>query len=238
MPIRSHRRILVWAATVALLGACASTGAPPPPPLPTAQPYRVGPPDQLEIHVLPEPVIERTVVVRPDGMISIDLVGDIPASGRTTEEIAGDIKRRIQRFKRDASVTVSLRQSLSTEITVLGEVSRPATFPLTRETRVVEAIGLVGGPRLFAAKTRIRVIRFEDGQTRVYQTDLRAIERGDLSSNYLLVPGDIVVVPPTRVASVGYTLSALFFPINQLFGTGARATTTVMTGGASRAAGF
>jgi polysaccharide biosynthesis/export protein len=237
MPIRASRRLLACMALAFWVAGCATPGSAPPPP-PTTQPYRVGPPDQLIIHILPEPAIERSVVVRPDGMISVDLVGDIPASGRTTAEIAGDIERRIQRFKRDASVTVSLVQSLSTEITVLGEVGRPATFPLARDTRLVEAMGLVGGPRLFAAKNKIRLIRFEDGQTRVYQVNLAAIEQGDLSSNFLLQPGDIVVVPPTRVARVGYWLSALFFPINQIFGTGGRATTTVMTGGASRAAGF
>ena len=69
--------------------------------------YRVGPPDLLDITILPDPVIEREVVVRPDGMISVDLVGDIPAAGRTTEEIAADVEARIGRFKRDARVTVA-----------------------------------------------------------------------------------------------------------------------------------
>ena len=121
------------------LGACATSEGPPPPPV--SQPYRIGPPDQLHVTILPEPLIERTVVVRPDGMISIDLVGDIPAAGRTAQEVADDIQLRISRFKRDASVTVALSESLSTEITVLGEVTRPSTFPLSRETHLIEALG-------------------------------------------------------------------------------------------------
>ncbi len=233
MSLARIRHLVLLAAVGAALGACASTGAPPP--APATQPYRVGPPDQLQISILPEPSIQRDVTVRPDGMISIDLVGDVPAAGRTTEEIAEDIEQRISRYKRDAAVTVALRQSLSTEVTVLGEVSRPSTFPLARETRLVEALGQVGGATLYAAKSRIRVIRFEDGQTKVYRVDFSSIEKGDLTTNMLLRGGDVVIVPPTAWANVGYTLNAIFFPIQQLFGMGARVSTTVFTGGAGAA---
>lgn len=220
--------LVIVAAT--LFGACATTDTAPPA-APTAQPYRIGPPDHLVIHILPEPIIERSVVVRPDGMISIDLVGDVPAAGRTAEEIAEDIQTRIGRYKRDARVTVALQQSLSTEITIFGEVRRPGTFPLDRETRLAAALGRVGGPRPLAALSRIRIIRFEDGQTRVYKSNLKAIEKGDLSSNMLMRGGDIIIVPPTRWASVGYTVAALFFPIQQILGLGSKVTTTVITGG-------
>lgn len=220
----------------AVLAACAAPGGNPPSPEPV--PYRVGPPDQLQITVLPEPVIQRTAVVRPDGMISVELIGDVPAAGRTVEEIAQDIEKRISRFKRDADVTVSLQASLSTEITVLGEVNRPSTFPLQRETRIAEAIGLVGGPRLFAATSRIRVIRPRGGTTEIYRVSLDAITNGDLSQNMLLSAGDIVIVPPTYIAAVGYKLSEIFFPFGTIFGFGSRATTTVVTGGAGRLGGL
>lgn len=228
----SIRTLLCLLTVVALpwVAACATDGAQPP--APAAQPYTVGPPDRLVITILPEPAIERSVVVRPDGMISVDLVGDVPAAGRTTEEIAADIQQRISRFKRDASVTVALEASLSTEITVLGEVGRPSTFALNRETRLVEAIGQVGGPRQFAAGSRIRVIRFEDGQSKVYRGNLDAIMEGDLSTNMTLRGGDVIVVPPTRWAKVGYALAAFFYPIQQVFGFGTRVTTTVFSGGA------
>lgn len=229
-------RALPLLLALALLGACAGTGANPP--APEAVQYKVGPPDQLQITVLPEPVIERTAVVRPDGMISVELIGDVPAAGRTVTEIAEDIEERISRFKRDADVTVSLQASLSTEITVLGEVNRPSTFPLSRETRIVEAIGLVGGTKVFAAKSRVRVIRSAGASTEVYKVSLNAIEDGDLSQNMLLRAGDIVVVPPTVMASIGYRLSELFFPFSQILGFGGGVTTTVMTGGAGRVGGF
>ncbi len=213
-----------------LLAGCSTpTG---PPAAPAVQPYRTGPPDQLIVTILPDPIIERSVVVRPDGMISIDLIGDIPASGRTTEEIASDIETRISRFKRDANVTVALAESRSIQITILGEVGRPSTFALTRDTRAIEALGQVGGPTLLAAKSRIKVIRFQETETRVYRVNLSAMEDGDLATNILLQGGDLVVVPPTHWASVGHFLRALFYPIQQVFGLGARGATTVFTGGA------
>ena len=203
-----------------------------PPPGPAAQPYRTGPPDQLDITILPDPIIERTVVVRPDGMISIDLIGDIPASGRTTEEIASDIEKRISRFKRDANVNVALAQSRSAQITVLGEVRNNTTFALERDTRAIEAIGLVGGVTLLAAKSRIKVIRFQESETRVYRVNLSAMEDGDLQTNILLQGGDVVVVPPTYWATVGHFLRALTYPLQQILGMTREATTTVVTGGA------
>ena len=211
------------------LSACTGTSGAPPGPQVTA--YRVGPPDQLHITILPEPVIERDVIVRPDGMISIDLIGDIAAAGRSTEEIAGDIETRIGRFKRDARVTVSLVAALSSEITVLGEISRPSTFPLSRQTRVVEALGTVGGTTVFSNSDNIRLIRTQDGKTSVYKVDLDAIQRGDLRTNYLLQGGDLVYVPPGLMASLGYAVQAALFPFQQLLGFGGSVTTKVFTGG-------
>jgi polysaccharide export outer membrane protein len=200
------------------------------------QPYLAGPPDELAITILPDPIIERMVVVRPDGMISIDLVGDVPASGRTTEEIARDIEKRILRFKRNATVTVALERSLSAQLTVLGEVRRPFTFPLERETRVVEAIGISGGPTILARKSRIRVIRYQDGAARVYRVDLSAIENGDLRTNMTVQGGDVIVVPPTISARIGHALGNIFYPIQRVIGLGSRTAITVFSGGAG--AGF
>jgi polysaccharide export outer membrane protein len=212
-----------------LLAGCSSRKGPPEGP--AAQPYLTGPPDQLTITILPDPIIERAVVVRPDGMISIDLVGDVPAAGRTTEEIASDIERRIGRFKRNARVTVALERSLSAQVTVLGEVGRPWTFPLERETRVVEAIGLVGGPNIFAAKSRIKVIRYEEGKSEVYRVNLDAMLNGDLRTNILLQGGDVVVVPSTVSATIGHFLGNLFYPIQRIIGLGSRTAITVFSGG-------
>jgi polysaccharide export outer membrane protein len=194
-----------------------ATPAPPPKPGPFA-PYRVGAPDQLLVTILPDPVIERTVVVRPDGMITIDLLGDVPAAGLTAEEIARDLETRIARFKRSAKATVSLISANSTAVTVLGEVRRPSSFPLVKNTRVVDAIGQVADVTSLASKGRIRVIRPRGGEIEVYRVDLKAIERGDLSTNIMLAKGDIVYVPPTIWARVGYAFQTVLFPFQPLLG--------------------
>ena len=205
------------AAMLALLLLLAVQGCtsfnPVPPPKPGAYAaYRVGAPDVLEVTILPEPVIQREVTVRPDGMISLDLIGDVPAGGRTIDEIAADIEERISRFKRDANVTVALGAAMSTDITVFGEVRYPNTFPLTKETRAAEAIGLVRGETLMARTGKIRVVRSGGGETVVYLVNLNDIRRGDLSTNILLVPGDIIYVPPNVFARIGYAINTILFP--------------------------
>jgi len=211
---------------IALLGllavavaGCSTTPAPPPKAGSYAA-YRVGAPDALTVTILPDPVIQNGVVVRPDGMITVELIGDVPAGGRTAEEIAADVEKRISRYKRDARVTIAVDGAQSTAITVLGEVQRQQSFPLQKETRVAEAIGQVGGVSGwgFAAYKRIRVIRSEGGETGVYRVNLKAIQKGDLRTNMVLVRGDIVYVPSTWWAKVGYVIQAIFFPLQPFMG--------------------
>jgi polysaccharide export outer membrane protein len=198
--------------------------------------YRVGPPDRLLITVLPEPLITRTVMVRPDGMISFDLVGDVPAAGRTPIEIAKDVEERIGRYKRDASVTVFLTGSSSTTITILGEVPRQTTFPLPRETRLIEVVGAVGGWKISAAASRIRIIRTKGGEPEIFGADLDAIMRGDMRTNYLLRGGDIIFVPMNVSAAIGRAVAKILAPITALFSMGRagnRAAVMVQGGGFS-----
>jgi len=192
---------------------CAANRLAPPPTAPQAQGYVVGAPDQLSILILPDPVIERSVIVRPDGMISVDLVGDIQAAGRPPLEIALDIQTKIARYKRDAVVNVTVISSPSQFVTIFGEVGSQGIFPLDTETRVSEAIGRVGGPRPFANLDGIRLIRSKGGDTLVLDIDLAAIQKGDLSTNHVVREGDLIVVPPTLLARVGYAMQMLLFPL-------------------------
>ena len=181
-------------------------------------PYRVGAPDALSIVILPEPAIEAQVVVRPDGMITVPLIGEVPARGRTIPEITADIEERIARFKRDPHVTVALAGAASTDIVILGEVGRQASFPLVKETRIIEAIGLVGGTTAFGWDSRIRVIRTVNGVTEILRVNLNAIRKGDLRTNLMLEPGDFIYVPPTIWARFGYALNTLLFPFQPIMG--------------------
>jgi len=220
--MRQHPLGVLLALPAVLLSACIARPVPPPtspPPLP----YRVGAPDELLVSILPEPVIERDVVVRPDGRISVDLIGDVMASGSTTEEIAADIRDKISRYKRDAVVTVSVTASRSSTVTIFGQVQTPGTIVLDRETRLAEAIGSAGGTNLFASKGRVRVVRHSRTGTSVLYVNLRDIQYGDQSTNYMLQDGDMVVVPPNAIARVGFALQNLLFPFQQVLSAGSGA---------------
>ncbi len=222
MGLRSHTRSRIairWigVGAIALLGlGCTTTLAPNP--VSEVLPYRVGAPDQLSVSILPEPVVLEAVVVRPDGMITIQLLGDVPAAGRTPDEIAAEIEERISRYKRGARVTVAVVQAQSITVTLLGEVGRPSNLAITRMTRVTEALGTVGGTTWLASNGSIRVVRPSPGGTVVLPVDLAAIRSGDLSTNLVLEAGDIVYVRPTWLGRIGYALRMVLFPFDPLFG--------------------
>ena len=194
-----------------------------PAPLPASPPpetYRVGAPDQLLIQALPDPVISRIVTVRPDGYITFDLIGDVEAAGRTCTQIGEEIARRLGRFKRDADVTVSVEAARSEVVAIYGEVTKVGTIPLVTETRIGDAIAAMGGTTFTAWDTRVRVIRPGKDSTEVLAVNLSDIQEGDLTTNIVLRDGDIVVVPPTPIARVGYFLQTILFPYQQVLGPG------------------
>ena len=207
---------LVAALALALVLGCGAKLNPLPPHAGSG--YRVGPPDRLIVTILPDPAIEREARVRPDGFISVDMIGDVPAAGRSVEEIAADIQEKMSRYRRDALVTVSLLEALSSSVTLFGEVRDPGSTTVTRDTRIAEAIGMRGGTTIFAAKSRVRVVRpVPGGETEVLGIDLRSIQKGDLSTNIMLQDGDIVVVPPNVLARIGYVVQAMLFPFQPIF---------------------
>lgn len=225
MGFRSHTRLTHGtllrsaASAFALALLCLACTSPPrPPPAAEFPAYHVGAPDELSVTVLPDPVVQQKAVVRPDGMITIQLIGDVPAAGRTPDEIAAEIEERIGRYKRGARATVSVDKAQSTAVTVLGEVGRPGAFPLYKLTRVAEALGQVGGPTSFANVDEIRVVRPARTGTVVLPVDFTAIREGDLTTNLALEAGDIVYVPPTLLAQVGYAIQAVLFPFQPLLG--------------------
>ena len=210
---------IAWTMAVAgALGAllalgCASTSPPNLPPARTAEPYRVGASDQLTVRVLPDPAIERVVRVRPDGRFSFDLIGDVDASGHTTDEIAADITQRIGEYRQSPSVSIALDNPLSTAVSVLGEVNKPLVFSLERDIRVSEAIAQAGGATQLAAASRVRVIRNTGGQTVTYVANLDEIQAGDGTTDLHLERGDLIFVPPATPVAVGYSLRRAIYPL-------------------------
>jgi polysaccharide export outer membrane protein len=203
---------------VMLLFGCASS-TPAPAPAAPAGLYRVGASDKLTVRVLPDPAIERAVQVRPDGRFSFDLIGDVEASGRTTDEIAADITQRIGEYRQSPSVSVALDAPLSTAVSVLGEVNRPLVFPLERDIRLSEAIAQAGGSTTLAANSRVRVIRYTSGQPVTYLADLDAIQAGDGTTDLRIERGDLIFVPPAKTVEAGYSLRRAIFPLEELMRT-------------------
>ena len=221
----ADRHGIAWTRFVAgALGAlltlgCASTSPPNLPPARTAELYRVGASDELTVRVLPDPAIERVVTVRPDGRFSFDLIGDVEASGRTTDEIAADITQRISEYRQSPSVSIALDDPLSTAVSVLGEVNKPLVFSLERDIRLSEAIAQAGGATQLAAASRVRVIRYQNGQTVTHVADLDAIQAGDGTTDLHLERGDLIFVPPARTVGAGYSIRRAVYPLEVLMNT-------------------
>ncbi len=207
------RRLRFALALGAAAGAACAALPPPPERGERTETYRVGASDELSFRILPDPAIEGSATVRPDGRISVDLIGDVDAAGRTTEEIANEIEERIAQYRQGPLATVSVKAANSASVGVLGEVLRPGRYAIAQETRLAEAIALAGGETQLAAASRVRLMRREGGQTVAYEADLDEIQAGDGSTNVVLVDGDLVFVPPATPVAVGYTIRRAMYPV-------------------------
>src|SRR5260370_1844214 len=121
--------------------------------------YVIGESDVLDVDVWKEKEISRAIPVRPDGKISLPLIGEIQASGMTPLQLQDDIARRLKGFLASPEVTVIVTEPRSHHFNVVGQVARPGTFPLTESMTVLDAIALTGGFRDFAKQTKIYVLR-------------------------------------------------------------------------------
>lgn len=165
---------------------------------PFSSSYRVGPEDVLEVRVWGDDALSKTVSVRPDGVISLPLIGDVAVAGRNTDEIAKLIEGSLKQFKSVPRVDVSISEVNSYRIYVLGEVMRPGMVQVRNYTTVLQGIALVGGPTRFASN-EILVLRAENGANteRVLRLDYRTLisrKPEHRAFNLVLLPGDTVIV--------------------------------------------
>jgi polysaccharide export outer membrane protein len=214
-----NARALRWIAAGALLFFTACSTTPTPAPSVEWIDYKIGAPDALRITILPEPIIAEDVIVRPDGMVTVQLIGDVQAGGRTTLEVADEIQQRIARYKRGAVVTVTLTTAASDLITIVGEVGRPQTLALTRQMRISDVVGTAGDVTYLANIDNIRVVR-PGNPPEVIVVDFDAIRTGDLSTNVQLHGGDIIYVEPMLIAKIGYALRLILFPFDPIINAG------------------
>lgn len=160
------------------------------------QQYVIGAEDVLVISVWKDEHLTREAVVRPDGLVSFPLVGDIQAAGRTVEELRADLVQRLTKFIPTPQVSVTVSKVLSYRIYVLGRVNKPGEFMVGHATDILQALSMAGGLTPFAAENDIRVIRRVNGEQQVFPFRYGEAKKGkDLGKNILLRRGDVVMVP-------------------------------------------
>jgi polysaccharide export outer membrane protein len=150
----------------------------------------------MKVSVWRDDQLTQEVIVRPDGMISFPLVGDVVAAGRTVEDVRLELVKRLNKFVPNPHVAVMVTKILSNRIYVTGRVTRPGEFLVGHYTDVLQALSLAGGLTPFAAENDIKILRREKGEQKVYPFRYGDIRNGRaLEQNILLQRGDVVVVP-------------------------------------------
>jgi polysaccharide export outer membrane protein len=196
-----------------LVPTAAFPGQQPPAPSPAAPPaaaspddeaYRIGPGDLLKFFVWKEPDLSGELQVRFDGKVTVPLLGDVDATGRTPEQLSAELLKALRRFLAAPQVTVSVVNSNGARFYVLGQVARPGDFPLRGRTTVLQGLALAGGFREFAKTDSMVIVRQDKGfvlpKGRPSETfipvNYKRLESGkDVGENVLLRPGDTLLVP-------------------------------------------
>jgi len=212
-------RLLKWTLLLAILTSLAAaqdapsssqassskpaTTASPSPELPGSAPgvrpesYVIGAEDVINVFVWKEPDMSKTVPVRPDGMISLPLVGEVKAAGYTPVQLQGVLADSMKKYVSEPQVTVVVEKVASLNFNIVGEVNKPGYFPLTRRMTVLDAIALAGGFKDFAKTTKIYVLRTaaNGSQERLPFNYKQVIKGQNPQQNIELQPRDTVVVP-------------------------------------------
>ncbi len=157
--------------------------------------YRIGAEDVLHIAVWENPQLTLDVVVRPDGRISIPLVQDVQAEGLTAVELAAVLHQKLRAYIKQPQVFVIVTQINAPKVFVVGNVTRPGPYPLRSDTSVLQALSLAGGFTQFASPRSIKLVRGLGTKQEVRKINYYSLIDGAGEGNYLLMPGDTIVVP-------------------------------------------
>lgn len=199
-----HRRLCRAAGLIAVLVVAGCHNAPPLPPAPPASvlpsnEYIIGPGDKLTIFVWRNPELSISVDVRPDGRLSIPLVEDVVAIGKTPTQLARELEQRLSKYIKEPVVTVIAQGFVgpfSEQVRVIGEAAEPRALPYRTDMTVLDAMIEVGGLTRYAAGNDSVIVRTANGKQFTYAVHLDSLIRdGDVSSNVALQPGDILIIP-------------------------------------------
>ena len=165
---------------------------------PRGRPYVIGVSDVVRVTVWKDPNLSTDAVVRPEGTITLPLVGDVVASGRTASALQQEVATKLAAFVKDAVVTVAVAEVNSYRFTVAGNVEHPGLFTSRYYVTVSEALALAGGPNRYASTSHMVIVRNggSGGRSQRIPIDYDAILSGDSpEQDIVILPGDAVRVP-------------------------------------------
>ena len=159
--------------------------------------YLIGNEDVLAINVWKEPDVSRMVPVRSDGKISLPLIGEVQATGKTPKELEGEIAKGLRDYISEPEVTVIVQETKSRRFSILGQVQRPGSYLLNGDMRVLDAIAIAGGFRDFAKVKNIRILRQQaEGKQISLPFNYKDVVKGsNPGQNVELQPKDTIYVP-------------------------------------------
>jgi polysaccharide biosynthesis/export protein len=158
--------------------------------------YTIGAEDVLGVMFWREQEMSGDVTVRPDGMITLPLLGDIKAAGSRPDALRDQITQAASKYLTDVNVTVVVRQINSRKVFITGQVTTPGAYPLSGPRTVMQLIAMAGGLTEYADGENISIMRQEQAKTRSMKFNYKDVTKGKkLEQNVLLQPGDTIVVP-------------------------------------------
>lgn len=194
-------RIPHWSCGFVLTCVLASAAVAAPPATVTGPPadatYTVKPGDTLLVSVWKEPDLQGPVLVRPDGMFSFPLAGQLDARNKSVGELQQELTTKLKKYISDPVVTVSIQEIKGNKVYVIGQVQKPGDFVVNPRVDVMQALSMAGGATPFAALGDIMILRRTDtGQQTALPFKYTDVIRGrNLQQNIMLQAGDVVVVP-------------------------------------------
>lgn len=156
--------------------------------------YRLGPEDVIEVFVWKQPDLSTTVVIRPDGKISLPLVGELEATGKTSPQLQEEVTNRLLQYVADPRVNVVVKEINSPKISVLGQVRKPDRYHIKQRLTVLDAIALAGGFTDFAKRDKVIIIRNSGPDKIRIQVNLKKVVQDEHGEVYYVEPLDTVYV--------------------------------------------
>lgn len=186
--------------------------------VPLAPDYRIAPMDTLTVNVFRVEDLSGDYTVDLRGNISMPLIGDVPAAGRTPEQLSQTLQQKFgAKYLQDPSISVAIKSSAARNVTVDGAVTKSGSYPVIGPTTLMQAVALAGGTSDAANPHRVAVFRTIDGQRQAAAFDLASIRHGEMTDP-AIYPGDIVVVDGSGIKAAlkeifqGSPLLAIFRP--------------------------